>query len=1090
MVESLLTPGKELKASEPSVPLPENRFCERPACLNFANEVDLMTSMKNYVRITVTAVAFLFCFSIQVKTQVAGGTISGTVTDQSGLVVPQAQVKLLHKETGIVREMTTNGEGFYTAVNLPAGEYQITASASGFETRIESGVQVGVGAELVDNLSLVVGATTEKVEVSADAAPVDLGSSTMSNTVNGTAVRELPLNGRDWTQLAALQPGVSALTTQPALSIGNERANRGWGTQLTIGGNRPQQNNYRLDGVSINDYSNGAPGSTLGVVLGVDAIREFSVQTNNASASYGRSSGGVVNAITRSGTNEFHAGAYEFSRNSALDARNFFDGAQIPPFSRNQFGADAGGPIAKNHTFIFGDYEGLRQTLGVTQSNLIVPSPAAAAVADPRVKPFLSLYPLPNGAVSGLTGFYSQAIQQVTREDFFTVRVDHTVSPKDFLYGTYFFDDGNTTAPDTFSDTLTADLTRRQGVILEETHTFSPMLVNSIRFGFSRVSSEAPKIVKVLNPAAADLSLGFNPGRAVGSIAVTGLQTFPGGVGSAGEYDFHYNSFQAYDDGYLTKGTHGFRFGAAFERIQQNQIGNASPNGAFTFGSVANFLADRPGTYTSAIGGAATPRDLRSTIIGGYFHDDWRAFSNLTLNLGVRYEMSTVPTETAGKLSNLPSLTSPTPKLGSPYFANPTKRNFEPRVGFAWDPFRSGKTSVRGAFGMYDNLPLPYLYLLLSVLAEPFYRQGSLGVLPAGSFPTGAYPLLTPNKLRESYLDPNPPRSYVMQWNLNVQRELVQRLKLLVAYVGSRGVHLPFQDSDANFVQPTLTPQGYVWPTPRGSGTRLNPNVGQIQALLWNSDSIYHSLQTQVTRDLNHGLQIGGSYTWSKVIDTESSSSAAGVFQNSVRRLFFDARSGRGLADFDVRHNFILNYIWELPVPHTSSSALNWALGGWQWGGIFHASSGVPFTPQIGGDPLGMLSQGTFDFPDRLTGPGCESAINPGNPVNYIRNQCFVFPNPGTRFGNAGRNSLIGPGLQSFDISLFKNIGIRKFSDRFRLQFRFEAFNILNHANFAPPTNANATLFSQAGAAIRTAGLITSTVTTSRQIQLGVKVQW
>lgn len=1049
-----------------------------------------MTSMKNYLCVAVTSVAFLVCFSTDVRAQVAGGTISGTITDQAGLAVPQARVNLLNRETGILRTMTTNDQGFYTAANLSAGEYQITGSATGFETRVQSGVQISVGGELVVNLTLVVGATTDKVEVVADAAPVDLGSSTLSNTVNGIAVRELPLNGRDWTQLAVLQPGVSALTTQPALSIGNERGNRGWGTQLTIGGNRPQQNNYRLDGVSINDYSNGAPGSSLGVVLGVDAIREFSVQTNNASASYGRSSGGVVNAITRSGTNDFHGAAYEFARNSALDARNYFDKAQLPPFSRNQFGADAGGPIVKNRTFIFGDYEGLRQNLGVTQSNLIVPSAAAAAVADARIKPFLKLYPLPNGAVSGNTGFYSQAIQQVTREDFFTVRADHTFSPADFIYATYFLDDGKTVAPDTFSDTLTADLTRRQAVILEETHTFSPTLLNSVRFGFSRVISEAPKILKVLNPAASDLSLGFNPGRAVGSIAVTGLQLFPGGVGSAGEYDFHNNSFQAYDDGYLTKGTHGFRFGAAVERIQENQIGNASPNGAFTFSSVANFLANKPLSYLSAIGGAATPRDLRSTIAGGYFQDDWRAFSNLTLNLGVRYEMSTVPTESSGRLTNLPSLTSVSPRLGSPYFANPTKRNFEPRIGFAWDPFRTGKTSVRGAFGMYDNLPLPYMYLLLSVLSEPFYRQGSIGVLPVGSFPTGAYPLLTTNKLREAYLDPHPPRSYVMQWNLNVQRELAQRLKLLVAYVGSRSVHLPYQDSDVNFVQPALTAQGYVWPSPRGVGTRLNPNVGQIQALLWNSDSTYHSLQTQLTRDLHNGLQIGGSYTWSKAIDTESSSSAAGVFQNSVRRLFFDARSGRGLADFDVRHNFILNYIWELPAPRTSLSALNWTLRGWQWGGIFHASSGVPFTPQIGGDPLGMLSTGTFDFPDRLTGPGCGSAVNPGNPVNYIKTQCFAFPSPSTRFGSAGRNSLIGPGLQDFDMSFFKNIGIEKFSENFRVQFRLEAFNLLNHANFAPPTNANSTLFSQAGAPIFAAGLITSTVTTSRQIQLGVKVLW
>ena len=1056
-----------------------------------------MNFKKNWPGFALTAALLLAPLPPPLEAQVVGGTILGSVKDSSSAVIPAAEVTVQNSDTQVARTATVNEDGFYRVPNLLPGDYQITASAPGFETVVRSGITLTVGGELVVDLQLPLGKVTQKVEVTAEAPTVELSSSSLTDVVNATTVRELPLNGRDWTQLATLQPGVAAVQTQPALSIGNERGNRGWGTQLTIGGNRPQENNYRLDGISINDYSNGAPGSILGVVLGVDAVQEFSVLTNDAPATYGRTSGGVVNAITRSGTNKLHGGAYEFLRNSALDARNFFDKSQVPPFRRNQFGGDAGRPIVRDRTFIFGDYEGLRQGLSVTQLNL-VPSMAARSgqlsggqvVVDPKVKPYFGLYPLPNGAVSGDTGIFNFPTQQVTREDFFTTRVDHTLSPHDSLFGTYFFDDGKTAAPDSFDDILTADLTRRQAVILEETHVFSPALLNSFRFGYSRVVSEAPKTLNAINPLAADTSLGFDPGLTAGPIQVAGLTDFAGGLGAVGEYDFHYNSFQVYDDAFFTEGSHAFKFGGAVERIQANQLGRSQPNGVFIFGSFVNFLTDKPTTFTSALSGAITPRDLRATIVGLYFQDDWRARSNLTLNLGLRYEMSTVPTEAQGKLTNLNSLTDTTPRLGSPYFSNPTKRNFEPRVGFSWDPFQTGKTSVRGAFGLYDDLPLPYLYLLTSVLSAPYFQQGTIANPPPGSFPTGAFGLLTANSLRYAHIESHPRRSYVMQWNLNVQREIAPDLTVFVGYVGSRGVHLPYQDSDVNFVQPTLTFQGYVWPTPQGSGTRLNPNLGQIQAVFWSSNSFYDALQLQVTRRLHRGLQIGGSYTWSKTIDTESSSSASGVFGNSARRLFFDPKSGRGLADFDIRQNFVLNYIWQIPGPRGPSGVLGWATNGWQWGGIYHASGGVPFTPQIGGDPLGMKSSGTFDYPDRLTGPGCTSLVNPGNPIHYIKTQCFVFPNLSTRLGNAGRNILIGPGISDFDMSLFKNNSFRRISERFNVQFRAEFFNISNRANFAPPPSSNRSLFSASGAPVTSAGLIASTLTTSRQIQFGLKLTW
>ncbi|HEY4047484.1 MAG TPA: carboxypeptidase regulatory-like domain-containing protein [Acidobacteriaceae bacterium] len=1027
--------------------------------------------------------------------QVTGGTINGVITDASGAVISEAQVTVTESDTQVSRRIAVNREGLYSAPNLRPGTYEVSAVAAGFQTVVRSGVTLTVGGELVVDLQLPPGKVDQTVNVVGDVFAVNLSSASLTDVVNATTVRELSLNGRDWTQLATLQPGVDTVL-QNNLGISNDRANRGLGTQMTIGGNRPQQNNYRLDGISINDYSNGAPGSVLGINLGVDAIQEFSVITNNADASYGRSSGGIINAITRSGTNDIHGSAYEFIRNSALDARNYFDKAKVPPFKRNQFGAAAGGPIWRDHTFFFGNYEGLRQALSVTQLS-VVPSQAARngqlaagnVKVDPLVEPYLALFPLPNGTVFGDTGIFNLPLQQVTREDFFTVRVDHALSPADNLFGTYMFDDGKTVAPDAFNLDLTAGLTRRQAVVLEATHVFTPALLNTARFGFSRVISENPKTVSTINPAAADTALGFVPGRAVGLISISGLSPFPGGFDSVGEYNFHFNSFQAYDDAFLTRGPHSFKFGLAVERIQDNQLGLSSPSGQYNFASLAGFLTNSPILFMSALSGTLTPRDMRQTIFGVYGLDNVRVRPTFTVNLGLRYEMASVPTESSGKLSNLATLMSTQPRLGSPYFANPTYRNLEPRVGFSWDPFHNGRTSVRAGFGMYDVLPLPYEFELQTILSAPYFRLGTLTNPPMGSFPKMAFGLLKSPILRNAYIDSNPKRNYVMQWNATIQREVFPDLTVFLGYVGSRGVHLPYHLEDFNFVLPTLTAQGYVWPSPRGSGAKINPALGQIDGLIWNSDSIYHALQAQVTRRWHRSLQFGGSYTFAKTIDTGSSSLIADNFPNVTRRLFFDPRSGRGPSDFDTRHNLTMNYVWQIPSQDGSSSVFHWVTNGWQLGGIYQLKSGLPFTPIIGGDPLGMNSTTTFDYADRLGGASCASLVNPGNPTHYIKAQCFAFPNPSTRLGNLRRNSLTGPGLSNFDMSLFKNNPIPKISETFHVQFRAEFFNTFNHANFAPPLS-NRTLFTASGFGIPTAGLITSTVTTSRQIQFGLKLIW
>jgi hypothetical protein len=1027
--------------------------------------------------------------------QVAGGTISGSVRDSSGGAIAGAQVAVTNSETAILRSINADNDGIYTAPNLVAGTYQISASKEGFATLVRSSVLVTIGSEQVIDFKLNPGEVKTKIEVSGTPPAIQLASSTLEATENSTTVRELPLNGRDWTTLAQLQAGVTGVYQYP-LALSNQRANRGLGTQLSIGGMRPQGNNYRLDGISINDYSNGGPGSVLGVLLGVEAIQEFSVITNGAPASYGRTSGGVINSITRSGTNELHGSAYEFLRNSALDARNFFDTTSSPPpFRRNQFGADAGGPIIKSKLFIFGDYEGIRQLLSTTTVD-IVPSAAArtgnlssgTVTVDPRVEPYLALYPLPNGPVEGDTGNFTLPTPQNTNEDFFTARSDFTIGKGDSLSGTYMFDNGKTEGPDSFNDNIIGTLSRRQAAVLEETHLFGAHMGNSARLGFSRVVSEAAKSLKAINPLAADTSLGFLPGQPVGIITNSELSTFPGGFGAVGEFDFHYNSYQFYDDAFATVGTHSLKFGFAFEGIRDNELGKTSPLGQFVFGSLSAFLQDQPTSFNAPIGSGITPRNLRQSIYAGYVMDDWRARPNWTLNLGLRYEAATVVSEAQGKLSNLPSLTSTTPHLGDPFFSNPTKLDFEPRVGFAWDPLGNGKTSIRSGFGIFDNLPLPYLFAVTSLLSAPFFELGNLTTLPQGAFPKEAFQLLTAPTLRYAYIQPNPPRSYDMEWNVNIQQNIARDTVLQVGYLGSRGVHLPYFTNNFDMVLPTLTPQGYVWPV---NGTPLNPNVGQISGTMWNSDSIFHALEVEVTRRLSRGLQGGVSYAWGKIVDSgsESANSNPGTFANSVPTLWFDERNGRGLADFDIHQNLSVNYIWEIPTFTAGPRGLQWALNRWQWGGILHSVSGEPFTPIITGDPLGMKGD-QFDRPNVLSGPGCSgSRVNPGNPLDYIKTQCFAFPDPSTRFGDAGRNVLIGPGILNLDTSLVRNLGG---SEKFHAQFRAEFFNVLNHTNFASPvlTTNNTSLFGANGVPISSAGVLTSTTTTSRQIQFGLKLIW
>ncbi len=1030
--------------------------------------------------------------------QVAGGTITGTVSDTSGSMISKAHVSITNRATGVTRTVTTNDAGFYTAPNFVPGGYQVKASAPGFAPK-GANLTLTVGDEINLPLALNVGAVDQKIEI-IDAPPaIELSSSALSAVVAGPVIRDLPLNGRSWTDLATLQPGVAGVSTQVGFDQGAGRGNRGFGAQISISGGRPSQNNYRLDGISINDYANSGPGSVIGINLGVDAIGEFSVLTSNYSSEYGKTSGGVINAVTRNGTNQFHGSVYGFFRNSALDARNYFDtGSTPPPFSRYQYGSSVGGPIWKDHTFFFGDFEAIRQNLSNSVSANVLSNAARAKVTDPAILKYIGLFPIANrnANTTGDIAQYNFIKQEVASENFFTVRIDHKISVKDSIFGTYLFDNTPFTIGDAQNITLDASKTRRQDLILEESHIFNSSFINSVRFGLNRQNVANNIGVQALNPLAGDTTIGVIPGRTAPGVNIPGITRLVGGVGSSPSYLFRFTTFQGYDDAFLTHGKHSFKFGMAFERLQNNILALSNPSGLFNFANTSAFIANKPSKFQAGIASTLSPRNLRQFLVGGYIQDDWHFKPNLTVNLGLRYEMSSVPTEVANKLSTLRHISDAAPHLGSPYFNNPTYKNFEPRVGFAYDPFKDHRTSIRAGYGIYDVLPLLYQFEILSVLSAPYFEIGATSdpAVRLGADPGYVQNALVgkPSTLGQAYIDPNPKRNYVSEWNFSVQHELAKDVTLSVGYAGSRGLHLPYRVEDANIVLPTKTAQGYLWPsTP---GTPVNPNTGTIRALWWMAKSSYNSLEADITARVEHNLQLKGAFTWGKSLDNNSATIAGDSFGNSVPSLdWYDTSLSYGRSDFDVAKKFVFNGIYTLPDDTNLHSFNSVVRNGWQLGGIYKQSTGTPFTPLIGGDPLGKGGTDPWDFPDRVT--NCD-------PINhnfrqkglaYVNIACFPVPggstpNPHLR-GNASRNVITGPGLSELDMSLFKNNYIKKFSETFNIQLRAELFNVLNHTNFTPPNTNNQQLYNGTLSQLPTAGVLTSpTATTSRQLQFAAKI--
>jgi len=922
------------------------------------------------------------------QAQVTGATLSGTITDPSGGVVVGAQVSAKDAATGVTKEANTDSAGLYTIPNLAPSVYEVRVTAAGFSTAVQSNLTLSVGQQQQLNFAMKVGETSTTVQVTEAAPQIDLTSSALTGQVESETVRELPLNGRDWTSLAQLQPGVKPIQTQMSYST-SARGNRGFGSELTVSGQRSTFNNYRIDGIGVTDYANAAPGNVIGVVLGVDAIQEFSVLTGGFPAEYGRATGGVINAISKSGTNQFHGDVYEFIRNNAFDSNDYFTraaGQPNPPFRRNQFGGSAGGPIIKDKIFIFGDYEGLRQSKGIPTS-VSVPSDAlrgglftysaplppncafvTATTCQVTINPYsqalLALYPHANSSIGANTGQYVTAGVQIVPENFYTARVDYTIGAHDSLFGTYLYDDTDYTQPDTLTTVLQDSHTTRQTVAIEENHTFSSSFVNAARIGYNRDHVINAFTPSAINPAAASTALGALAGQNAPRLSPHGgVSDFFAGVNGGSHYLHTWNSYQAYDDAFWTKGAHTIKIGGGVENMRYNQHTYQEPAGRYQFASFVNFLAGVPKSFEASLGpslgGVDNPREFRQTMFSAYIQDDWKVKSNLTVNIGVRYEPSTVLSDAQGRITNLATITAAAPTCGvsftdpgippapgsscgavGPYYQNATLRNIEPRLGFAWDPLKDGKTSVRGSFGIYDVDPIPGYFLLQQNQAGPFLVFKSTKSFttcgPANPACTTATQYTTPfdqgeggvqlqtatsAKLATSTVEGTPHRSYVMQWNLSIQRQLMSDTTLTVGYVGSHGVHLMMRGDDGNMAGAPGSPAGgvfqktqfgYEFPcgyvasadtscTPGNFGgtlgvggaasAQVNPNMGVIRYIYWNTDSHYNGLNVSLDKRFSHNFQAQLSYTFSKSLDDDSQTIAGDTFSNGINSPWCSCRS-------------------------------------------------------------------------------------------------------------------------------------------------------------------------------------------------------
>ena len=1042
--------------------------------------------------------------------QVSTGTISGVVKDATGAVVPAATVKVTNLETGIARTLSTDEQGRYNAPNLSLGDYEVQAEMSGFLVEVRRGIRLTVGRQAVVDFALRVGSVTERIEVTGEAPLVESRSSTLGNLVDDRTMRDLPLNGRSYDQLALLQTGVVAYTLGSSRGFGY-----GAGTRMSVAGGRSYSNAFLLDGTDINDHANSTPGGAAGTNLGVDAIREFKIVTNSFAAEYGRATGAVVSAVTKTGTNQLHGSAFEFHRNDDLDARNFFDPG-VPPFVRNQFGGVVGGPIKRDKAFFFGAYEGLRQRKGTTQ-RLTVPNVAArngilpngvVLNVNPAVKPFLGLFPNPNDVDFGNgTARFVYSPSDKLDQSYVMGRVDYRINDNHSLFGRYSFDNDSDDDPEPFFPAFhTLNSARRQYSTIQVSSILSPALLNNFRFAYNRSFQQSDDLPREeLGP-----EYSFVPGRNMGIIqfSQSGAEGVLSNLGTGNSVPrwYAYNLFEWGNDLSYIKGAHSFKFGGSFKRMRDNSALNSDYYGRYDFSTLTTLLLGQPTQFRSVPIGLSAYRANRQSLIAAYAQDDYQVTPRLTLNLGLRYEVVTNPYALNGLTSRMEDplgLFLTEPAIDS--YMVTDKNIFEPRFGFAWTLNESGKTVLRGGTGYFHDQILPQVYTSQTAKYPPYYKRLVSSSNPR--FPGGYLDFVAGTVSDSKTNEPFAKTPSKIHWNLAVQQQVSDREMVEIAYVGAKASHLTrFGETNHpgytmvdgrkcfNFTRDSTRVNRRNPRCPDGPTARRNPNYGENPWLFFDTDSLYNGLQFKFRHSSPSGAQFQFLYTLSRTMDEASgvaSGDQASAPQGTVDPE--DSNRQRARSNLDALNNVVISFSYPLPFQFQSRAAST-VLGGWEFSGISTLTSGRPLTVRTGFDHDHNLDGGDGDRPDLVPGgilnpvsgvtagcAGTPAGEKLGTPDRWYDPCQFQLAEEGF-FGNLGRNTILGPGVFSVDFSVHKNIAL---SENANLQFRAEFFNILNRANFGLPITAG---FETNGNRLATTGIVNDTSTTAREIQLGLKL--
>jgi hypothetical protein len=1070
-------------------------------------------------------------------------SIVGKVEDSSGAGIPAATVTVTNLETGATRVLTTDDAGNYQVLSLAVGLHQIRAEKSGFNPVQETGINLVVGQQAVVNLRLGVQSVQQQVTVTTEGPLINTTTASVSGLVGEEQVKDLPLNGRSFDNLITLNPGAINFTTNRNGGL------TGGGNYFSVGGKRPSENLFLLNGVEYTGASliGVTPGGVSGQLLGIDAVREFNVVSDTYSAEYGKKTGAQVSVVTQSGTNTLHGSAFEFLRNSALDARNFFDnptGRRIPPFERNQFGGALGGPIRKDRTFIFGNYEGFRQRLGLSDvtfvpddnaragmlpCGVITPLPSGCAGktdTTPATVPglnagmlaYMAFWPEPNSKNlgQGVAVALSNPKQSI-REDFGTARVDQIFSERDSFSGSYTIDDGFSVTPMANPFFATAIALRMQTLSLQETHIFSPQVINTFTAGFSRGAMQYATPPLISLPANLSFVTGREPGNILIGGGAAGASAITSAGGASNPLGYVRRTLFTYADGLqVVRGIHQISAGAWFQRIRSDEEVPNAAVGQASFSTLQSFLQGTAATFV--VNAVATPQNWRSWEGAWYLQDSIQLKPNLNIRIGLRDEFTTGWNEVTGRAAIFQGFDDTGALLTAPQVVSQIypKRNsnlgrlWGPRVGLAWDPFRTGKTAVRAGWGIYYDLIDTSVAAGSTDSNPPFNGAATFAnvqLLSLVPFDSGApLPIACGPGVPQPctiYLpkgvDPNLRTPTVNAWNLAVEQELSPNTSLRVAYVGSYSYH-EIINLDANAIAPQICSapagcaSGGVGKTTGTvtQGTEYipvaklpNPFLSVAAIYFFEGKASYNALQLEFTRRLGHGLQFRANYTYSRNLDYGSGLGSS-QDNNAAQTLLnpYQPRLDWGRSPLDITHQASGNLSYELPF----GRGKRWAKGvsgvadklvsGWQLNNVVTVLSGFSFSPVIGSNRSG---NGDTIAPDRpssnpaFTGPVIVGSVN-----EWFNPNAYVLPTPGT-FGDVRRATLTGPGLAEVDSSLFKTT---KVSERLSLQFRAEFFNIANHANFRIP---NTVVFS--GNSISpSAGIITATATTSRQIQFGMKL--